>query len=412
MKRIAIIGGGIAGMTLAYRLQKEGHSVTVYEKTDRLGGVIDHSYLEGFFFEKGPRTLPLSRSSAIKDLIYELGLEKDIIYSNPLAKWRYLCYQGRLEKVPSSFLEAIKSPLNKGLFKAILKDLFAKKGPKDESIYSFFLRRFGEKIAQQWIDPMIAGIYAGSINELSIVSTLPFFKDLETKYRSLIWGFIRQKKKKREKKDLFTLKGGLSTLINALERRFEGEIKFNAEIKDIKDIESMYDLIYITVGPEETLSILGEEAASYFKHVRSASLAVVNLVFEGERMPFKGFGCLAPSQEKEDFLGIVFDSEIFKEQNVGEEIRLTVMIGGTRGPSCELSDDALKDIALRACFKYLKLSKLRCFGIKRYEKSICQCAPFHKEMIEQLKYKNIIIKGSFITGPSINQRVEKNVATL
>ncbi|MBQ9746942.1 MAG: FAD-dependent oxidoreductase [Clostridia bacterium] len=38
-KKIAVIGGGIGGMEAAILLAKRGHTVTLYEKTDKLGGV-------------------------------------------------------------------------------------------------------------------------------------------------------------------------------------------------------------------------------------------------------------------------------------------------------------------------------------------------------------------------------------
>ena len=107
MEKIVIIGGGISGLTARYRLSKRypRAEIVLYEKSSRIGGCIGSA--EGpYFFESGPRTIKASRSRELLQLIEELDLQSEILYSSPHARKRFLCVNGKLRSL-SSFIPAL-----------------------------------------------------------------------------------------------------------------------------------------------------------------------------------------------------------------------------------------------------------------------------------------------------------------
>ncbi|BFZ58352.1 oxygen-dependent protoporphyrinogen oxidase [Savitreella phatthalungensis] len=203
---IAVLGGGIAGLSAAYFLQKQlppSTKLTVYDKAPRIGGWVSSKTLQAenstqFVFEEGPRSLRpagLPGLSAL-DLVYELGLEDKLILvpkTSASAKNRFIYFAGKVRKAPSSFLGALNfilfSPLSKGLIPGILREPFRRNRPRgatDESIRDFVGRRFSPYIADNLFSAIIHGVYAGDITKLSIRSTQPLFWDLESKAGSIV----------------------------------------------------------------------------------------------------------------------------------------------------------------------------------------------------------------------------------
>lgn len=416
MNKIAIIGAGISGLSLAYYLKKHkpDFQVSVFEKDARCGGVIDSHFVHGHFFEKGPRTFPCARAKELLELIKELGLEEDILFSSEESKNRYLCYQGRLEKIPTTPKEILFSPLTKGLFSGLMRDLFAKRGGEDETIQAFFYRRIGKRLTDQLIDPMVLGIFAGDINTLSLLSTFPSLKRLEERYRSLTLGLLL-KEKKKEKGGLFTLKRGLISLIEALVAHSNatlhlGEEVIGLEIREDKALlqtqkrEALFDQVYITTPFHACQKLLPPCYSPYFAKIGSRSLTTVNMVYEGKKpLIAKGFGCLAPSKEKEPFLGITFDSELFKEQNSSQgEIRITAMLKG--------GDLTPEITAEKTAFKYLKINNLKHYFVNRYPETIAAPLPGHFTLMQNLQKAlestPIRLHGTYLTGPSITNCIK------
>lgn len=305
MKKVLIIGGGITGLSAAWFIKKKNpHAqITLFEKENRLGGWIRSSTERGFFFEKGPRTFRKGSSPHLLALIQELKLET--IASNPFASKRFILHRGKL-RTPQSFLPSLAFSL--------LREFFVPRGEKeDESIYEFAARRFSPKIAEALFDPLTLGIYAGDIRKLSIRSCFPTLYQWEQEKGSILKGFLTSPKKEG---GLFTLKGGMETLIHALEKNLQIEILLNCPAQMCGNEVLAQGKVW-----------RGDQIISATPlALPKRSIWVVNLAFQGDVLAKKGFGYLIPSQEKESVLGVVFDSVIFPEQNQGNEIRLTAMI--------------------------------------------------------------------------------------
>ncbi len=304
--KIAIIGGGITGLSSAWFLIKKypGAKITLFEKGPRLGGWIQTSQGGGFLFEKGPRTFQLGRSPHLLSLIQDLGL--NVIYSDPSASKRFILHKGKL-KSAGSFLP--------GLIPYLIRELFISSSKaEDESIYDFASRRFSRKIAETLFDPLTLGIYAGDIKKLSIRACFPGLVQWEREKGSIVRGLLSAPKKP---KGLFTIPSGMQTLIQELAKRLPIDVVLNCAAEKISEQE-----VFAGGKIERADRVISALPPS----VSAKSIWVVNVAFAGDVLLKKGFGYLAPTQEKEPLLGAIFDSAIFPEQNRFGETRLTAMV--------------------------------------------------------------------------------------
>lgn len=316
--KIVILGGGISGLSAAWYLQKKHPraEITLLEKENRSGGWIDTG---PFQFERGPRTFLVSKSAALLNLIDELGLKEEILYSDPQSAKRFLWYRGKLRTIGSFW------PL---ILSSSLREAFQPKGQsEDESIYDFALRRFNNRIAETLFDPMTLGIFGGDIRTLSLRSCFPSIHAMEQEHGSLLWAWLK-KKNSKEAKGLFTLEKGMRSLIEALEAKLRIQIVRGAEIESIGPNGAFAKGKFW--GGDRMISalpghILGE-ITGLWTDFPTTSLWVVNAAFRQNVFPKRGFGYLAPTQEQEDLLGMIWDSSIFPEQNRERLCRLTAMI--------------------------------------------------------------------------------------
>lgn len=302
-----ILGGGITGLSAAWFLHKQNPTakITLLEKENRLGGWIRTSHEGGFLFEKGPRTFPMSRNPQLLELIRELKLE--IIHSDPLAAKRFILNKGRL-RTPGSFL-----PM---LVPYLIRELFVRPSKaEDESIYDFAARRFSPKIAETFFDPLTLGIYGGDIRKLSIRACFPSLRKWEQEKGSVIRGLFSSPKSKV--KGLFTLKNGMETLIQELQKQLPIDIVLNCPVETFSEHE------VIAGGKKWEADRVINALPPQFSN---RSLWVVNFGFAGDVLAKKGYGYLVPTQEKESLLGVIFDSAIFPQQNRMLETRLTAML--------------------------------------------------------------------------------------
>ncbi|KAK2821818.1 hypothetical protein FQN49_007643 [Arthroderma sp. PD_2] len=205
-QRVAVIGGGITGLTTAFNLaqKKAPIQVTIYEKSQQLGGWMQSETIQTdggkVVFEYGPRTLRCSQPYDVLptlELLALIGLETSLILTSksaPAALNRYIYYPDRLVRLPgqqpgaslpalvSNAMRIASEPLFKGLLWGILRESFVESrdsSVRDESIADFVARRFGKEPADNIASAVFHGIYAGDIDKLSARTVLPQLWDCE-----------------------------------------------------------------------------------------------------------------------------------------------------------------------------------------------------------------------------------------
>ena len=173
-KKVAIIGAGLTGLTVAFYLKKKGVNFQVFEKSDKIGGVIQTVEKDGFIYENGPSTGVLGHPEAA-DLIEELGNACELEIANADAKYRWIWKGDRWHALPSGLWGGISTPLFSWYDKfRILGEPFRKPGTNpNETLAQLVRRRMGESFLKYAIDPFIIGVYSGDPAKLVVKYALP-----------------------------------------------------------------------------------------------------------------------------------------------------------------------------------------------------------------------------------------------
>jgi oxygen-dependent protoporphyrinogen oxidase len=238
MKRIAIIGGGIAGLTAAYELEKQrkaGADIdwTLYEASDRLGGIIETTRRDGFVLEGGPDGWVTEKPWA-RGLAIELGLESQLIHSNDATRKTYILIDGKLQSMPDRMRMMVPEDLvtleGSTLFSDTARAAYAKElqradelrettPAEDESVGSFVRRHFGDEVLAKIGAPLLSGVFGGDVEKLSVQAVMPAFVAMEREHGSLIAAVQTKVKSRGDKpaQPIFTsLRNGVGSLIEAL----------------------------------------------------------------------------------------------------------------------------------------------------------------------------------------------------
>ncbi len=366
MKSVAIIGAGITGLTAAFYLKRQGVPVTVYEAGGRVGGVIQSIRKDGFLAEFGPNTI-LETSPKIAQLVRDAGLKSRKLATNPKAEARYVVRYGRPIKMPGSSLGFFTTPLFTAKAKlAVLREPFItpRRDGVEESIGQFVVRRFNREFLDHAIDALVAGVYAGDPNKLSLPHAFPKLKALEDNYGSMIKGQIfgaRDRKKSgevaKDRAAKFSFDEGLQVLPDTLAAQLGDSLKLNTPVTKLTQMIDGWRVttangdaefgavIYCgTAYKLAELEIMAGRAAQQrrpttaFSEISYPPVAAVVLGFRREDVahPACGFGMLIPKIEGFKILGTIFSSALFPNRAPAGHVTLTSYIGGARYPELAL----------------------------------------------------------------------------
>lgn len=313
-KNVAIIGAGITGLTSAYYMKKQNPqlNVTIYEATNRPGGKIQTYRKDGYTIELGPESY-LGRKTIMTDIANEIGLGNDLITNTTGQSYIYAKNKlypipgGSIMGIPTDIKPFIKtkliSPLGK--LRAGL-DLFKKpiEIEDDISVGDFFRQRLGDEVLENLIEPLMGGIYGTNIDDLSLMSTFPNFKEKEEAFGSLIKGMKDEKEQRIKQRQLYPgapkgqfkqFKHGLSSFIEALEKAVKNQgvdIQYNTKVEDIivsqRDYQvvvdgknEVYDGVLVTTPQQVFMQWFNHDPAfDYFNTMDSTTVATVVLAFD------------------------------------------------------------------------------------------------------------------------------------
>lgn len=439
-KDVVIIGAGLTGLSLAHWLRKGGMDVAVIERSGRAGGVIRTIHEGGFIYESGPNTGVLS-TPALAELFKELSPSCKLEKANSMAKKRLILKNGRWHALPSGPLSAVTTPLFSLHDKIrILGEPFRKKGSDpSETVADLVLRRMGRSFLDYAVDPFISGIYAGDPHQLVTRHALPKLYRLEQKYGSFIGGAIKKSREpktdaeKSATREVFSVEGGLSSLISALITSVGIEHILTG--KDIKVFPDKDGFLVQDLNPEDSFPISAKTIVNtcpapelqdlfpflnveILKPVTGLQYAkVVQAVLgykEWNGMNINAFGGLVPRKENRPVLGILFPSSMFDKRAPQGGALLSVFLGGIRNPKViEESDEAITNIVLNEVTRTLQTNRkpdlLRIF---RYQYAIPQydhSSDKRLQVIQEIEagWPGLILAGNIRDGIGMADRVNQ-----
>lgn len=416
------------------------------EKEEQAGGWIRTDFRDGFLFEQGPRGCRpkgLAGAETLR-LIEELGLQKEVITANSRAHSRYLLIKKKLTKLPTGIFSFLTFPYAWDIIKGAINDWRTPPSNQDdETIHHFISRRFGNRVAERLFDPLVTGIYGGDISKLSMHACFPKVVEWEQRAGSVLKGAFFRKNREVEvfsrsqfvegtrKFPLYSFKKGMGTLTNELARQLEPHLRLNCPVVGLNLYPSRVEVkladgslvegdhLFSTLSAKAMVPLLmpHRQLVDNLRAIPTVSMAVVNLGYYTHVLPKKGYGYLVPSQENEEIMGMVWDSEIFPQQNrIPEETRLSVMIGGAYRPQIETeSEDQLREIACRAVQDHLNVTAPPdCVSVRLAKDAIPQYWLGHKASIKEIEnalshiFRNLTLCGSSYYGVAVNDCIAKS----
>jgi len=428
---VAIVGGGISGLSAAYYLAKAGVPSTIVEARPRLGGVIQTAHVAGCVIEGGPDSF-LSMKPAAMELIREVGLADEVVGSNDHLRITYVWKGGRLVPLPDGLQLMVPTKLVPLLTTRLLTwptkfrmgmELFHPPGrhPEDQSVAEFVTSHYGAEAVDYLAEPLLSGIYGGSPSALSITSVLPRFVELEAKYGSLTKGVLAELKANKaqaKKLPLFrTLKGGLAQLTETLAARVEGHATilhrravavertgggFRIRLED-GSLECAQLILACEAHNAAILARnLDPSLADLLAGIPYSSSMTVALAFPDSAFPkpLAGFGFLVPKRERRRLVACTWVGTKFSHRVPAGTTLLRCFLGGMDDAGIlSESDDAVTATVVRELHEIVGFDAPPNFSrIFRWPRSMAQYTVGHPRRLGEIEARCAAIPGLQLIG--------------
>lgn len=433
--RVAVIGGGLSGLSFAHRLSELAASeraveISVFEKSARFGGVIETEARDGFLLEKGPDAFLSEKPEALA-LCRRLGIGSEIIETQAANRQSFIVRGGKLLAVPKGFyLTAplrvapfLASPLFswRGKIRMLFEPFVPRLDTQEETIAQFVIRRYGREALERAAQPMLAGIYTGDPDTLSLDATMPHWRACEKKEGSVTRGLRRLVASRQAQGPRYSLflsfRKGMQTLTRALESRLEGKLFSGAEVSGLSQDSAgfwnvsvdgrarVFDAVAIALPPRPAAALLSGVSAKISElllSLRRESTATVNFAYRASQIShaLNGFGFVVPKTENDALIACSFSSRKFEHRAPSEGVLLRAFVGGAFGEvTYSLHDAALIDAAERSVARLLGISGKPLFAsLSRYPEAMVQYGIGHAALCRSVWMEAQTFRGLALTG--------------
>jgi protoporphyrinogen/coproporphyrinogen III oxidase len=442
MKRIAIIGGGISGLSAAYALEKKRQSgveleYVLYESSPRLGGVLVTESVDGCLIEAGPDSF-LTEKPWASDLCREIGLADQLIGSNDADRKTYVLVRERLIEmpdglmfmVPTKILPTVLSPL----FSLKTKLRMARewfhpphKANSDETVAAMVERHYGPEMVDRLADPLLSGVYGGEASQLSVRAVLARFADMEAKHGSLGRAMLSARKNAPKQngapRPLFTsLKEGMQQMVDALTARLDIEALATGTSAQAITLErggwvvsaglqsDLFDAVILALPTHAAARLLrvgSPELAAELDSVNYSSSVTVAMGYDQNvraSLP-PGFGFLIPRSEGKRMLAATFVHNKFPHRAPDNRAIIRCFLGGSRDEKIlALSDDEILAIVREELKQIVRLTAEPLFTrVCRWRVAMAQYGVGHLERLQRIetlrrKHPGLALAGNGYSG--------------
>jgi protoporphyrinogen/coproporphyrinogen III oxidase len=364
--KVVVVGGGIAGLAAARRLEARGADPLVIERENVLGGAIRTERVDGFVIEAAPDSF-LTRKPRGVGLCEELGLRDELIGRRPENRRTFVRRGRELHPLPEGLTGMIPADLDalesSELLSADAKARFASEpevpaveGDGDESVASFVSRRFGPEAYDALVEPLLTGIYGGDGEQLSLRATFPQLRALELEHGSVLRGLAQPAPGGRG--PFLSLRPGMDRLVTRLLESFEGvQLVASTTASRVSKTSGGYEVALsggealpadgvVLATPAHTtaelLAELDEDLATVHAEIPYASSVVVTLAYsEADVTPLDGYGYVVPRVEGSDVLACTWSSQKWESRAPGGAALVRVYAGrfGGRDLTTEPDDE-------------------------------------------------------------------------
>jgi len=415
--KILIVGGGIAGLAAARRLEAllPDAELVLLERETELGGKIRTERVDGFVIEAAPDSF-LSRKERGVGLCEELGLGDELVGRQPENERTFVRHGRELHRLPAGLTGMIPTDLDALGESTLLSregrvrlaaevDIPPAPAGEDESIASFVSRRLGREAYEKLVEPLMTGIFGGDGEQLSLRATFPALRTLELEYGSVIRGLLAQPPPVGTHPPFLTLRGGMGSLVaalvhglertelrtgitvRALRKRSEGGFAVELDSGGRLDADAVVLAAPAFVVADLVAGLDGGLAAAHAE-IPYASSAIVTLAFAQENVPhpLDGYGYVVPRSEGSDVLACTWTSRKWAERAPDGTVLMRVYAG--RFGARDVTADS--DVELLA----LAREEVRLLGIEaepfltrvhRWSQGMPQYVLGHPERLERIE---------------------------
>jgi len=438
MKRIAIIGGGISGLSAAYTIEEKRQSGTeveyvLFESSARLGGVLVTDHVDGCLVEAGPDSF-LTEKPWAADLCRKVGLGDQLIGSNDSERKTYIVAKGKLVvmpdglmfMVPTKILPTVMSPL----FSVRTKMRMAaewfhppRKAEEDETVAEMVRRHYGSEMVDLLADPLLSGVYGGEATELSVRSVLPRFADMESKYGSLGRAMLAARKKtgtaaKGPARPLFTsLKDGMQAMVDAVGARLDpSALKTSTPVRSVIRQDDgwtvsagyqsdQFDAVIIATPTHAAAAVLEAADGGLARdlgNITYSSSVTVTLGYDEKvrRSLPPGFGFLVPRSAGHRMLAATFVHNKFPHRAPENRAIVRCFLGGARDEEILQSSEAeILQIVRGELKQIIGLDAEPLFArVYKWKSAMAQYSVGHLERLQRIEAARLALPGLALAG--------------
>ena len=379
MRKIAIVGGGISGLSAAYYLEKARRNGAplewrLFEQSPRLGGIVGSEYLNGCVIETGADSF-LSEKPWAFELCRELGLEDQLIGSNDAARKTFILLRGKLVPLPEGLQFIVPASLDhvmrSELFSEETRRLIAaevnlppRRNDGDESIAAFVARHFGNEVVDRLAGPMLAGVYGGDAARLSMRAIMPRFLKMEEEHGSLIRALQASAGNKSPHSIFTSLKNGMQQLLDGIAAQLDPDaIHAQCAVTAVTESQNRkagrwtlqgrnfseeFDALVLAVPAYAAARLLQScrpGLAQELDKISYSSSMIVTLAFpkrelEKQDIHPEGFGFLVPASENSRLLACTFVGNKFQHRQADDIVLLRGFMGGAHNQAALALSDA------------------------------------------------------------------------
>ena len=437
MIRIAIIGGGISGLSAAFALEEPRRAGAVeyvlYESSAQLGGVLRTEHIDGCIVEAGPDSFITEKPWAA-DLCRALGLGDQLIGSNDADRKTYILVRGRLIPMPDGLMFMVPtkilptgfSPLFSWTTKLrMAQELLHPPGAAngDESVASLVERHYGVEMVDRLADPLLSGVYGGEAASLSVRAVLPRFAEMERTHGSLGRAMLAARKKmprpaNKPAPPLFTsLKNGMQQLVETLAPRLnQASLITNAPVQSIQNEAGGWNVVTTSksdrfdavilalpaLAAAKLLSTCGPELSSELAAIGYSSSITVGLGYDGQvrqSLP-PGFGFLVPRSEGKRLLAATFVHNKFPHRAPDDRALLRCFFAGSSAENVwQLSDEAIIAIVRTELQQIVGLRATPLFArVYKWKSAMAQYGVGHLDRLHRIERLRQQLPGLALAG--------------